>query len=336
MSVFKRKDSPFYQTEFVYRKRRISRSTGTTSRREAEVYERKLRDKVAREFQEVAAAPELSLDHACGRYWIEHGSRLRWARDVERNLRYIVNLLDRDMPFAELSNRHVAALIEGRRGQGAGIPAINRTISVLQGVHSRAASRWEAPVKVISWKEFKAKEQGRVRWLTEAEAGRLLEALPANIAALVRFLLLTGMRQREAFELTWDRVAFDRGAVFIVAKGGKRREVALSPEAILLLHEQPQTGRYVFDKTGWRKRFEKALVAAGISDFRWHDLRHTHATWLRQKGVALEVVSQSLGHSGIAVTQKYAHVAQHEVREALQKLPSLSPNRSSVVPLRRS
>ncbi len=336
MSVFKRKDSPYYQAEFIFRGRRVSRSTRTTSRREAEAFERKLRDEIAREVKEVAAAPFLSLDTACGRYWLEHGSRLRWARDVERNLRYVVNLLDRDMPFAELSNRHVAALIEARRLQGAGIPAINRTLSVLQGVHSRAASRWEAPVKVIAWRDFKVKERGRVRWLTEAEAGRLLAALPNHIAQLVRFLLLTGMRQREAFELTWDRVAFDRGAVFIVAKGGKRREVALSPDAILLLHQQPQTGRYVFDKTNWRKHFEKAQVTAGISDFRWHDLRHTHATWLRQKGVALEVVSQSLGHSGIAVTQKYAHVAQHEVREALQKLPSLSPNGGSVVPLRRS
>jgi integrase len=333
MSVFKRKGSPFYQTEFIHRGRRVSRSTQTTSRREAEAFERTLREQVKREHKEVAAAPALTLDAACGRYWEQHGTRLRWARDVARNLKYVVALLDPTMPLAELANRHVADLVEGRRQQGAGIPAINRTLSVLQGVHSRAASRWDIPVKAIAWRDFKGKERGRVRWITEAEAGRLLAALPEHISRLVRFLLLTGVRQREAFELTWDRVAFDRGAFWITAKGGVRREVALSAEALLLLHETPQAGRFVFDRTNWRKHFEKACKAAGISDFRWHDLRHTHATWLRQKGVALEVVSQSLGHSGIAVTQKYAHVAQHEVREALQLIPALRPS-SNVQPLR--
>jgi len=334
MSVFKREGSPYYQTEFVYRGRRVVRSTGTSSRREAETFERDLRDKVASEAKSPKIVSTLTLDRACAKYWIEHGRRLRWARDVERNLKYIVTFIERDLPLSELSNKHVAQLAHARLEQGAGPAAVNRTVVVLQGVHNRAAGKWEEPVKVIAWKGHKLKEQGRVRWVTVEEAMQLLDALPPHIRAIVHFLLLTGVRQREAFELTWDRVHLEKGIVEITAKGGVKRDIVLEAETFTLLQQLPRNGRYVFDTTNWRKHFDAAKKTAGITNFRWHDLRHTHATWLRQAGVPLEVVSRSLGHSGIAVTQKYAHVAQHEVRAALQKLPALSPNIGNVVILK--
>lgn len=334
MSLFKRPSSPFWWTEFVVKGERVVRSTRTTSRREAEQFERALRDQVARRTKHTPATPALTVDQACGRYWIEHGRRLRDARNVQRWLRYIVAGIDKDLPLSELSTRHVTQFVADLRTKGRGEIAINRTVTCLQGVHNRAAKKWEESVRVIDWREMKTKERPRVRFLEHAEAQRLMDALPEHIKRVVLFILTTGLRKAEAFRLAWDKVR--TGSVLVIVKGGYEREVALSPEAALVLAETPRDGRYVFDTTNWRKHFEAARIAADVPDIRWHDLRHTLATWLGRSGAPLEVIRDQLGHSSISVTQKYRHVVSSEVRESLQKLPALRPSSGKVVPMKKA
>lgn len=333
MSVYKRANSPYWQTEFVIQGNRIRRSTGCTTEREARQFERDLRKQVREELKNPAPSGQLTLDQACGQYWLEHGHRRRDERDVRRWLTYILTHIPRDMLLADLSARHVTAFVASMRSAGIGEVSINRTITTLQGVHNRAAKLWEEPVSVIGWRPFKSRERGRETWITQDQARALLEALPAETRALVWFMLLTGIRQREAFELTWDQVHIDRGSISIIAKGGIKRDVDLSPEAGVILAEQPRDGRYVFDTTGWRKRFERAKAAIGMPTLRWHDLRHTCATWLGQSGASLEVIRQQLGHSSITVTMKYRHVARAEVRAALSAVPTIG-NSGNVVPLK--
>ena len=337
MSIFKRPGSPYYYTEFVFRERRIVRSTRCTSARDAEAFERKLRDEIARETPKTAPTPSFTLDQACGKYWKQWGRKLRWASEVSRHLRLICRHLDKEMPLVQLSNKDVNRLVEGRQKDGAGPAGVNRTLAVLQGVHTRAGSNWEEPVRAIAWREHKLKEpKGRTRDLTPEEAKRLIAALHPATAFIVRFLVLTGLRLNEALQLTWAHVQFDRRLLINVqVKGGHKRNIPIGDDALMVLHEVPREGRYVFDATNFRKRWKAGLKAAGIADFKVHDLRHTLATWLRQQGVALEVVRDVLGHSSIAVTQKYAHVHQGEVREALQKVPSLGPISENIVQLKR-
>lgn len=220
------------------------------------------------------------------------------------------------------------------RAAGRGEIAINRTVTTLQGVHNRAAKSWEWTVKVIAWKGHKSRERSRTSHLTHDQAVALLGALPEHIAAVVRFLLLTGLRRNEAFGLTWDAV--QAGSVTVRVKGGSIRRLTLSAEAVDLLANQPRTSRFVFDTTNWRRAFDEARTAIGYPALRWHDLRHSHATWLGQAGTPLDVIRDALGHSSIAVTQKYRHVVGSEVQDALQKLPTLSPNTGKVSGLKRS
>lgn len=334
MSLFKRAGSPYWQTEFVCKGQRVARSTGTTSRREAEQFERALRDQITREAKRGPVAPRLTLDQACGRYWVEHGRRLRDARNVERWLRYIVTGIPGDTPLAELSTKHVVEFISDMRRSGRGEIAINRTVTCLQGVHNRAAKAWEESTRVIDWRKLKTRERARIRFLEHEEAQRLMAELPVHIRAVVLFILTTGLRKAEAFQLTWDKVR--TGSVLVVVKGGYEREVLLSPEAALVLAETPRDSRYVFDTTNWRKHFEAARKRADVADIRWHDLRHTLATWLGRSGAPLEVIRDQLGHSSISVTQKYRHVVSSEVRDSLQRLPTLSPSSGSVVPFKKS
>ena len=75
---------------------------------------------------------------------------------------------------------------------------------------------------------------------------------------------------------------------------------------------------YPFSKNGWRKPWYGALAAAGVSDFRFHDTRHTAATRVLRKSRNLKVVQQMLGHTTITTTARYAHVQLDDVREAME------------------
>lgn len=345
MSLYRRPNSPYFWTEIEVGGRRVRRSTGKPSRRDAEQFERQLRDELrlaakAERQRPQIAAEQITLDQACGKYWIDHGRRLRAARDEKRNLGYILEAIGAERTLAEISNADVNTLKNFRVAQGAGPAGVNRTITTLKTMHNRAAKVWEMPVRVIEWKRHMLKEpKERVRYLTVPEAKLLIERLTElapHIAVLVEFLLQTGLRKAEAFNATWDKFNGTAGVLTVKVKGGHWREVALSADSMALISALPRHGRYVFDTTNWRKHFDRALALCQISDFHWHDLRHTHATWLGQGGAKLEVVQKSLGHSSITVTMKYRHVAQREVREALANMPQLTRNTGNVRPLRKN
>lgn len=333
MSLFKRPASPYWWTEFVVKGRRVVRSTGTASRRDAEAFERELRGQIAREAGTVRRTPQATLDQACARYWIEHGRRLRDARNVKRWLLYIVQHIDKTTPMAELSTRHASDMVAAMRAAGRGEIAINRTVTALQGVHNRATKMWEWPTRAIDWRKLKTKERGREKHLEHSEAVALLDALTPRTRAVVLFILTTGRRRTEAFNLTWDRVKAESYTVRV--KGGYEQEFPLSPEAAEVLANQPRDSRYVFDTTNWRKEFEAARRKAGVVAIRWHDLRHTFATWCGQSGAPLEVIRDLLGHSSISVTQKYRHVVRGEVHAALNKLPRMTSKSGTIVPIKR-
>jgi len=337
MSVFKRAGSPYYYSEIVYRGIRSVRSTKTSSRREAEAFDREHKKQIVAKAGK-PKRPSLTVDEACGRYWIEKGQHLGWAEHVERHLRHIVRSVG-TQPIAQLSNTEVGAVVSDRKSDGAGPAGTNRTLAVLRQVLGRAQKSWGVEVQHIDWKaHFQKEPKGRVRWLTPAEAQRLCEALPEHVRLAVEWSLYTGTRKGETYGLRWADVDFERGIAEVQGKTGKR-SVWLSAEARAVL-EAAKTyayhpNRYVFDRTNQRKLFTKALEDCGLTDFHWHDLRHTHETWLRQGGAPLEIVARSLGHSTIQVTQRYAHVDDQEVKDALRNLPSLTPSATNVVPLKK-
>lgn len=338
MSLFRRPRSPYWYCEIQVAGRRVVRSTGTDSKREALRFERELRTELERE-RGRKPRKEMSLDQACGRYWIDKGQHLKWAPEVRRHLLVIASHLPRDSALDALSNEHVARFVERRRADGSGPAGVNRSLAVLRSVIRRAERAWGQNTPRIDWPAHWQKEpRGRTRWLTEAEAQRLLEASPEPLRLAIEWSLLTGCRRSETYGLRWADVDLGRREAAIRGKTGLRT-LKLSDAALeLLARIQSDPAAPVFDRRNQRKLFEAAVKAAGLADFTWHDLRHTHATWLRQRGAALEIVQRSLGHSSITTTQRYAHVADREVQDALASLPTLSPAPlpgGNVVPLKR-
>ncbi|MFC0398591.1 tyrosine-type recombinase/integrase [Paraburkholderia rhizosphaerae] len=185
----------------------------------------------------------------------------------------------------------------------------------------------------------------RVRWITRAEAESLVAsasefARRPHLPNFIRLALHTGCRKNELLRLEWANVDLRRRILQLEpekTKNGKRRVIPLNDEALqALIHQREWALRHV-PRSRWvfavpsgarlttiQKGFQSACARAGIDNFRVHDLRHTFASWLVMAGVSLYVVKDLLGHSSVVVTERYAHLAPHVGRSAVQLLLAAS------------
>lgn len=165
----------------------------------------------------------------------------------------------------------------------------------------------------------------RLRWLTYDEAGQLLRELPPHLEAMARFTLATGLRESNVTGLQWSQIDLQRRCAWIhadQAKAEKAIHVPLNDDAMAAI--QGQCGihsSHVFTYLGepvtrannhaWRK----ALKRAGIDNFRWHDLRHTWASWHRQNGTPIDKLKELGGWADLSMVMRYAHLSSDHLHE---------------------
>jgi integrase len=176
------------------------------------------------------------------------------------------------------------------------------------------------------------KERGRIRYLTDEEQPKLMNSLPDDESRQrVTVLLHTGLRKSEFLGLTWKNVDFKAGVLTIpCSKNGETRHVPINATVRELLSRRPQPLKpdtLVFPNSlggpdlRWaEKRFPAAASAAGIEDFRLHDLRHTFASRLVMAGVDLLTVMQLGGWKSLAMVQRYGHLSPGHRQSAIERL----------------
>lgn len=143
-----------------------------------------------------------------------------------------------------------------------------------------------------------------------------------HIRPLVLLAVNTGMRRGELFNLTWDDVNLTRASLTVRgggAKSGQTRHIPLNDEAVTILRgwwglTETGAGLVFPSRDGGRldninSAWAGVLKRADITGFRFHDLRHTFASWLVMAGTDLYVVRDLLGHASIQQTERYAHLA---------------------------
>ncbi|MBN1088076.1 site-specific integrase [Pantoea sp. 1B4] len=190
----------------------------------------------------------------------------------------------------------------------------------------------------------------RVRWLEPAEAKRLIDECPEPLKSTVEFALATGLRRSNIVDLKWQQIDLQRKVAWIYpeeSKSGRAIGVALNEMAESVLRRQ--IGRHhnwvfvhtesvkrndgtttasvrkmrVDSNTAWRA----ALKRAGIEDFRFHDLRHTWASWLIQAGVPLSALQEMGGWESIEMVQRYAHLAPNHLTEHARQIDAIFGSR---------
>lgn len=176
----------------------------------------------------------------------------------------------------------------------------------------------------------------RERWLTRDELGRLLAAVdqePDPLPDLVRLLLFTGARKREACRMRWDELRLDGALWMRPQKGGAIAPTALPAAAVAILEDRRRrlAAEKKYRSSPWvfpsvrgggpivtpDKHWRAARERANLPDVRLHDLRHTHASWMAQAGVSLQIIGAQLGHRQTSTTERYAHLAIDPQRKAV-------------------
>ena len=173
----------------------------------------------------------------------------------------------------------------------------------------------------------------RIRFLTRPEGQPLLAVLPEHLADMVAFSLATGLRRSNVTGLQWSQVDLVRRLAWIhpdQAKARKAIAVPLNAEAVLILRRW--IGRHstrVFSFRGKpitqvsTKAWYAALGRAGIADFRWHDLRHTWASWHVQQGTPLYALQELGGWESPEMVRRYAHLAAEHLAPWADRLCAL-------------
>jgi len=173
----------------------------------------------------------------------------------------------------------------------------------------------------------------RVRYLSDDERKRLLSACKASewdkLYLLVLMAITTGARLGELQGLHWHEIDFSANTATLPhTKNGEIRILTL-PEKTLseLKRFREVSQRLVFaSEVKWRKPFEfrkhwnKALKQANIEDFKFHDLRHTCASYLAMNGASLQEIAQVLGHKNLQTTMRYTHLSIEHKRAVVDRV----------------
>ncbi|MBI3375009.1 MAG: tyrosine-type recombinase/integrase [Betaproteobacteria bacterium] len=219
--------------------------------------------------------------------------------------------------------------------EGLAPATVNRYLSSLSKAFSNAVKEWhwlqDNPLRRVS---KKPEPKGRVRYLSDEERIRLLDACRKSerpeLYLIVLFAITTGMRRGELLGLRWPDVDLERRvAVLHNTKNGDRRSVLIVPEVAELLREHGKVRRLdndlIFASTGadavwFDKRWYAALKAAKVKDFRFHDLRHTAASYLAMSGASVPELAAVLGHRTLQMVKRYAHLSDQHTGAVIERM----------------
>ncbi len=318
MSLYRRTGSPFWQYSFAVNGVRFRGSTGCASKRDAQIVEAGKRHEIKQRRKHIDA---FRLRDCFGAYWDEHAKHTRSAKFVFGKLAALTRILGRETLMNDLTNANLLDYRAKRRGEGLEPHSVNRDLAILKAALNHANQLHGQQIPALAWKRIKVAEPpNRTRFLKQEEFAALIEASDPGLQLIIRFAVATGLRKANVLSLDWREVDLSGAMVTVTVKGDKTHSVALTPELRAALATDRQRIGKVFDTTNVRKRWEKAVRDAGLEDFRFHDLRHTFASWARQSGADLADIKDALGHSSVAVTMRYAHIEAGQHKTAFDRV----------------
>lgn len=265
------------------------------------------------------AKPKKALREAFARWLVERGHKKSISEDKDKVAYFLTKLGDRQLTSITRDD------IEQALPQDVKPATRNRYRAFIRAVLRACEREWDwldrAPVL-----RTEAEPKRRVAFLTREQAEVLMAALPEKYRIPVRFALLTGLRRSNVFGLTWDKVDLQRGMVIVEAdeaKAGQKILVPLNKQAREMLEALPgpHEGRVWGEVTRvWCNTWKASCARAGVPWLRFHDLRHTWASWHAMAGTPLSVLQELGGWHSPQMVQRYAHLSPEHLAAAAERV----------------
>lgn len=324
MPLYRRKGSPFW---WVRIGRKTRESTGTEDWEQAKEYERVLTERLWR-LNRLGDRGAVAWSDAAKR-WVRDSARPK-QRDRE-----LLEWLEPKIGAHSVSAVADPDVLEELRQDGLAEGWSHSTVDRMMGTVSAVLR------KCVQWRYLEHAPavpmyrpgQDEPRWLTPEEFERLCAELPMHLALAARLAVATLLRMRAMLRLTWDRVDLAERRAWVPRahqKAGRTFGLPLSTEAVRVLRAlrwlSPPSSPYVFT---WRGQpiddcntlaFQEAVQRAGVAPLRWHDLRHTGASWAVQSGVTLPELMMLGDWRDYRSVLRYAHLAPSHAASAAERV----------------
>jgi integrase len=333
MSTYKPEKSSIFLYDFQMRGRRFYGSTGQKTKRAADRVEAQKRLEAS---LDVKRKPPITLDEAAGLYEDKLTKNEKWDKSTEGWIMALVTAIGPNRFMSDIQHEDLARHFRARAAKVSG-STVNREVDVARALW-RFTQRGKFDIaEMPDWGAMRyAVKEDDPRELTFDEEERLIAAIRPDLYPFVQFALQSGWRVSEVRTLLWTDIDYPAKVAWRPVKGGRRITRPLTTKMIALIASQPKAGPFVFtyvceksrqarkkgerypiSKDGWRKVWGAALDAAGISGFRFHDLRHTRGTRILRQTGNLAAAQKALAHKNIKTTLRYAHAFDDDVRRAL-------------------
>jgi integrase len=325
--LYQRKDSPYWWIDVVLPDgRRVCASTRCRGVHEAEEYLVRLKAETY-EATRLGLPTPRSWQDAVMRYLEEFADKRSIADDKD-HLRKVDPYL-RGKRLDQINMDVLWPFIRDRRERDRVANAtVNRALEIVRRVLNVAHQDWNWLQRVPRVRML-SEPKRRIRFLTREEAGRLIANLPVHLRPVVQFALATGCRMSEILHLEWQRVDFGRRVAWLdpgTTKNGEGRGIPLNNDAVLALRDvEGIDAKWCFTYQEKRMEavgsaWERSLRRAGIENFRFHDLRHTWASWHVMSGTHLQELMELGGWKSFEMVLRYAHLAPEHLASAAKRI----------------
>ena len=351
MTVSKKKDKWYYQF-MLNGERKHGLCTGASDKKEAEQFENAIKFRLAQQQNGVIPREEknISLKQLKSSY-IRYAkcNKSSYTKDLSF-LRIITSYFGENAIVQNLTPQRIEDfkeyLITERKSKNS---TVNKYLAILSKMFNIGIDNEMLSKNPISKVSKLRDDNHKIRYLTQEEEIRLFAEIERGYEVLDRYTrkkkitqpyiylkpiivtaLQTGMRKGEILNLQWNNIDESHNFIELLkTKTGKSRKIPISDKLKSELSKIKKTSNYVFVNpktnepyTDIKKSFSNVIKKANIKNFRFHDLRHTVATRLVEKGIDLTVVQEILGHSKITTTQRYAHPVPQRKLDAIEILNS--------------
>ena len=337
MTVYKPKASPYWHYDFQLNGTRYCKSTGCTSKRAAEQVEARARHAAALPDM---TRPPITLDEAAGLYQ-EHAESLPSWPTIRYLTAALVKGIGSKALLSQVSQRDLQVYF-AKRAQGRAPSSVNREVENARAIWRHADHTRFDIGEEPDWKKlFRKTARKPPRVASDDEEAALFDALAGDAFDVVKFALVSGWRRAEVIGLRWTDLDLPAGLARTRIKGGDTVTREMDATMVALIANQPKVGPFVFTYvcrksrakrraglrypmtvTALRTRWAEAKALAEVKGLRFHDLRHTAATRMLAATGNLAVVKEALKHTTTRTTERYAHVLDGGVREAIRAAQS--------------